>query len=134
MATILPEGIFYSSGIQRYQFDERKEGSVEFTIRDSVQITSILGAFKKCDIVSKLAYPTDVVVQKMIIHHKKKYWTFWIADDKIDIHCRLLIFRKNKVLVAWLSDTGVFDFGTVRCENGKEVMWLLRDFAREARK
>lgn len=129
VATIMPEGVFFANSIQRHDFDVRKVYSSEITIRDSLQIAAVIDSLKNCDVVSPLPHPTNVVVKKMkVVRNKKnKYWTFWFDDDKIDSHCRLFIYRKNDVLVAWMSNTGEFDFGMVKCDGGKGVLKLIRN-------
>ena len=130
VVTILPD-IYTSRNVTRNDFDEWKKISSEIIIRGKTEIKQVLDSFKKCNVDSILPYNADRVMKKMkIVKKSNKFYTFWFDDDKLDIRCRVLLFTKNEVLVAWFSQTGLFDIETYKCSGGEELLNYFRNLAK----
>ena len=127
VVTMISDDVSPMTRITRYEFDSWNDCSSETTIRDSIYITDVLDSLKKCDIISTLSHRTDEVVMNMEVFYKgNMYWSRWLSDDIVDIRCRLLIYKNNKILVVWLSDNGEFDFDIVKCSGGRGAYKLLK--------
>ena len=128
--TILPD-IYTCRNVTRNDFDEWKKISSEIIIRDKIEIKHVLNSFEKCNADSVLPYSADTVMKKMkILKSGNKFYTFWFDDDKLDIRCRVLLFTKNEVLVAWFAGTGHFDFKNHNCSGGEYLLRFFRNLAK----
>lgn len=127
VVTTLPN-IYTSRNVTRNDFDEWKNISSEIIIRGKTEIKQVLDLLEKCNVDSIMPYNADRVIKKMkIVKKHNKFYTFWFDDDILDIRCRMLLFTKNKVLVAWFARTGLFDFETYKCSRGEEILNYFRN-------